>query len=279
MASIIGGITTSHVPAIGRAIAKGLQDDPYWKPFFAGFTPVRQWLAEVKPDVAVVFYNDHGLNFFLDKMPTFAVGAAAEYRNADEGWGIPQVPPFTGSTELSWHLIESLVAQDFDLTTCQEMKVDHAFTLPLALLWPDQKWPVQVVPVCINTVLFPLPSAARCLALGQAVGRAIQSWQSDARVVVLGTGGLSHQLEGERAGHINKPFDIAFMDSMAKDPAWATRYSINDLVREAGTQGIELLNWVAARGALTGQVHELHRNYHIPISNTAAGLMLFENRG
>lgn len=277
MASIIGGITTSHVPAIGRAIAKGLQDDPYWQPFFAGFTPVRQWLAEVKPDVAVVFYNDHGLNFFLDKMPTFAVGAAAEYRNADEGWGIPEVPPFTGATELSWHLIESLVAQDFDLTTCQEMKVDHAFTLPFALLWPDQKWPVQVVPVCINTVLFPLPSAARCLALGQAVGRAVQSWQRDARVVVLGTGGLSHQLEGERAGHINKPFDIAFMDSLAKDPAWATRYSINDLVREAGTQGIELLNWVAARGALTGQVHELHRNYHIPISNTAAGLMLFEN--
>ena len=229
--------------------------------------------------MAVVFYNDHGLNFFLDKMPTFAVGAAAEYRNADEGWGIPQVPPFTGATELSWHLIESLVAQDFDLTVCQEMKVDHAFTLPCALLWPDQKWPVQVVPVCINTVLFPLPSAARCLALGQAVGRAVQSWQRDARVVVLGTGGLSHQLEGERAGHINKPFDIAFMDSLAKDPAWATRYSINDLVRGAGTQGIELLNWLAARGALTGQVHELHRNYHIPISNTAAGLMLFENRG
>ena len=278
MATVIGGITTSHVPAIGRAIARQLQDDPYWKPFFSGFTPVRQWLAEVKPDIAVVFYNDHGLNFFLDKMPTFAVGAAAEYRNADEGWGIPQVPPFAGATELSWHLIESLVAQDFDLTTCQEMTVDHAFTLPLALLWPDQKWPVQVVPVCINTVLFPLPSAARCLALGQAVGRAVKSWQRDARVVVLGTGGLSHQLEGERAGHINKPFDIAFMDSLAKDPAWATRYSINDLVREAGTQGIELLNWVAARGALTGQVSELHRNYHIPISNTAAGLMLFENR-
>jgi protocatechuate 4,5-dioxygenase, beta chain len=279
MAQIVGAVMSSHVPAIGGAIHRNLQNDPYWKPFFDGFVPVRQWLGDVKPDVAVVFSNDHGLNFFLDKMPTFAIGAAPEYRNADEGWGIPELPPFAGAEALSWHLIESLVAENFDLTMCQEMKVDHAFTLPHALLWPDMKWPVKVVPICINTVLFPLPSAARCLALGQAVGRAIRSWGGNERVLVLGTGGLSHQLEGERAGHINKAFDTAFMDSLTKDPAWATRYSINELVKQAGTQGIELLNWVAARGALTGQVSELHRNYHIPISNTAAGLMLFENQG
>ena len=200
MARIVGAITTSHVPAIGRAIAKKLQHEPYWKPFFDGFTPVRQWLAEVKPDVVVLLYNDHGLNFFLDKMPTFAVGAAPEYRNADEGWGIPQVAPFKGDLDLSWHLIESLVQQDFDLTTCQEMLVDHAFTLPMALLWPDQQWPVRTVPVCINTVQFPLPSAARCYRLGEAIGRAIEAWPSDAKVLVLGTGGLSHQLDGERAG-------------------------------------------------------------------------------
>ena len=151
MARIIGSVVTSHVPAIGGAIAKGLQDDPYWKPFFDGFVPVRRWLAETRPDVVVVVYNDHGLNFFLDKMPTFAVGAAPQYRNADEGWGIPQVPAFTGDPALSWHLIESLVGEEFDLTTCQEMVVDHAFTLPMALLWPDQRWPVRVVPVCINT--------------------------------------------------------------------------------------------------------------------------------
>jgi protocatechuate 4,5-dioxygenase beta chain len=279
MARIIGGITTSHVPAIGGAIHRKLQDDPYWKPFFDGFVPVRRWLAETRPDVAVIFYNDHGLNFFLDKMPTFAVGAANEYRNADEGWGIPQVPPVQGEEDLSWHVVEQLVASDFDIVTCQEMLLDHACTLPLALLWPDQNWPVKVVPVCINTVLFPLPSAARCLALGQAVGRAVQQWQSDARVLVLGTGGLSHQLEGERAGFINKDFDTRFMDSLAADPAWATQYSINELVKQAGTQGIELLNWLAARGALTGHVQELHRNYHIPISNTAAGLMLFDHEG
>ncbi|MCI1192447.1 class III extradiol dioxygenase family protein [Calidifontimicrobium sp. SYSU G02091] len=278
MARILGSIMTSHVPAIGGAIARRLQQDPYWKPFFDGFGPVRQWLGEVRPDVVVLFYNDHGLNFFLDKMPTFAVGAAPEYRNADEGWGIPQVPPFRGDEDLSWHLVESLVAAEFDPVVCQEMLVDHAFTLPMALLWPDQQWPVTVVPVCINTVLFPLPSAARCFKLGQTVGRAIEAWPRDANVLVLGTGGLSHQLEGERAGHINKAFDLKFIDSLTADPTWATQYSNKELVREVGTQGIELLNWLAARGALSGRVSELHRNYHIPISNTAAGLLLLENR-
>ncbi len=279
MAQLIGGITTSHVPAIGRAIARDLQADPYWKPFFDGYPPVHDWLAKVKPDVVVMFYNDHGLNFFLDKMPTFAVGAAAEYHNADEGWGIPVLPPIPGDQDLSWHLIESLIAEEFDVVTCQEMNIDHAVSLPMALLWPGQgAWPVKVVPVCINTVQFPLPSAARCYKLGQAVGRAIRSWDADQRVVVMGTGGLSHQLDGERAGFINKDFDVKFMDSLLADPAWATKYSITDLVELTGTQGIELLMWLAARGALGEKVTQVHRNYHIPISNTAAGLMVMESR-
>ncbi|MFO1272265.1 MAG: class III extradiol dioxygenase family protein [Rubrivivax sp.] len=276
MARIIGGVTTSHVPAIGGAIAKGRQQDPYWKPFFDGFGPVRHWLAETKPDTVVVVYNDHGLNFFLDKMPTFAVGAAPEYRNADEGWGIPQVPPFRGDPALSWHLIESLVGEEFDLTTCQEMVVDHAFTLPMALLWPDQQWPVKVVPVCINTVQAPLPSAKRVWKLGEAIGRAVAAWPGNERVLVLGTGGLSHQLDGERAGFINKPFDLQFMDSLTADPQWATQFSTFELVEKTGTQGVELLMWLATRAALGPKARELHRNYHIPISNTASGLMLFE---
>jgi protocatechuate 4,5-dioxygenase, beta chain len=276
MARIIGGLTTSHVPAIGGAIAKGLQGEPYWKPFFDGFLPVHRWLDDVKPDVAVVFYNDHGLNFFLDKMPTFAVGAAPEYRNADEGWGIPTLPPFRGELDLSWHVIEHLVDREFDITTCQEMLVDHAFTLPLKLFWP-QGVPVTVVPVCINTVQFPLPSARRCYALGQAVGEAIRSWQSDKRVVVIGTGGLSHQLDGERAGFINKPFDMKFMDSLVEDPEWATQYSIHELVEKTGTQGVELLMWLATRAAVPGRVRKVHTNYHIPISNTAAGMMALES--
>ena len=223
-----------------------------------------------------MIYNDHGLNFLLDKMPTFAVGAAPEYRNADEGWGIPQLAPFRGHQDLSWHLIESLIADEFDITTCQEMLVDHAFTLPMALLWPDMVWPARTVPVCINTLQFPLPSAARCYRLGEAIGRAVRSFESDARVVVIGTGGLSQQLDGARAGHINKAFDQQFMQSLIDEPAWATRFSIAELVEKTGTQGIELLMSLAARGALGARVRKLHSNYHIPISNTAAGLMLMQ---
>jgi len=279
MARIVGALTTSHVPAIGRAIAKNLQQDPYWKPFFDGWAPVHHWLAETRPDVAVVIYNDHGLNFFLDKMPTFAVGAAATYRNADEGWGLPELPPFPGELDLSWHLIESLVGEDFDLTTCQEMVVDHAFTLPLALMVPSQAWPLKVVPVCINTVQLPLPSARRCYALGEAIGRAVNSWPGDQRVVIVGTGGLSHQLDGERAGFINKDFDLAFMRSLVHEPRWATQFDTRALVEQAGTQGVELLMWLAARATLGERVQQLHRNYHIPISNTASGLMLMASAG
>jgi protocatechuate 4,5-dioxygenase, beta chain len=278
MATIVGGITTSHVPSIGGAIAKHLQQDPYWKPFFDGFPPVHDWLRQVKPDVAVVFYNDHGLNFFLDKQPTFAVGAAPQYSNADEGWGIPTLPPFPGNQALSWHIIESLIEQEFDPMTCQEMLVDHAFTLPMKLLWPDvAQWPVPTVPICINTVQHPLPSAKRCYKLGAAVARAIESWDSDQRVLIIGTGGLSHQLDGERAGFINKEFDLKFMDSLINDPQWATRLSIPELVEQTGTQGVELLMWLATRAALPGTVRKVHSNYHIPISNTAGGLMVMES--
>lgn len=276
MAKIVGMLTTSHVPAIGGAIAKNLQQDAYWKPFFDGFLPVRKWLDEVKPDVAVVLYNDHGLNFFLDKMPTFSVGAAREYHNADEGWGIPTLAPTRGDIDLSWHLINNLVERDFDITTCQEMLVDHAFTIPLKLFWPQSPCPIPAVPVCINTVQFPLPSAKRCYALGEAVGDAIRNWDSDKKVVVIGTGGLSHQLDGERAGFINKDFDLKFMDSMINDPKWATQFSIHELVEKTGTQGVELLMWLAARAAVPGKVRKVHTNYHIPISNTASGLMALE---
>ena len=278
MAKLMGGLATSHIPAIGGAIHKGIQQEPYWKPFFDGYPPVQNWLKNAKPDVVVVFYNDHGLNFFLDKMPTFAVGAAAQYNNADEGWGIPTLPPFQGNTALSWHLINHLVAHDFDVTTCQEMLVDHACTLPLKLFWPDGPCPVQVVPICINTVQFPLPSAKRVYALGKAVGEAIAQWPSDHKVAVVASGGLSHQLDGERAGFINKAFDLEFMDSLVSNPEWATQFNTLELVEKTGTQGVELLMWLAMRAALSsasGRVREVHRNYHIPISNTATGLMAF----
>src|SRR5215510_13221149 len=191
MAKIVGGIGTTHVPAIGGAIAQRLQRDPYWRPFFDGFAGAHKWLGAVQPDVVVVIYNDHGLNFFLDKLPTFAVGAAGEYRHADEGWGLPISRPFLGDPALSWHIIESLVADEFDVTSCQEMLVDHAFTIPMALLWPGHgRRPVKTVPIAINTVQHPLPTASRCFKLGAAVARAVESFDEDSRVLIVGTGGL-----------------------------------------------------------------------------------------
>jgi protocatechuate 4,5-dioxygenase, beta chain len=280
MARMIGGIGTTHVPSIGNAIAKGLQQAPYWKPFFDGFPVAQKWLAQTKPDVVVVFYNDHGLNFFLDKMPTFAVGAASEYKNSDEGWGIPVSRPFPGDPAFSWHIIESLVADEFDVTTCQEMLVDHAFTIPLALLWPGaDNRPVRTIPIAVNTVQHPLPSPARCFKFGQAVGRAIASYQPDLKVLVVGTGGLSHQLDGKRAGFINKEFDLWCLDKLVSDPAALAGRSSLEIVEEAGTQGVALLNWIAMRGALTGRVSKLHSSYHVPVSNTAGALLVLENLG
>lgn len=278
MARIVGSISTSHIPAIGGAIARGAQQEPYWKPFFDGYPPARDWLERARPDVVVIIHNDHGLNFFLDKMPTFSVGTAAEYQTADEGWGIPALAPAPGNQDLAWHMVESLVEDEFDITTCQEALIDHAVSLPLALLWPEHnargEWPVQIVPVCINTVQAPYPSAARCYQLGQAIRRAVESWESDARVLIIGSGGLSHQLDGERAGFINKDFDLQFMDSLVGDPEWVTQYSNHELVELTGTQGIELLMWVVARGAMPEAVQQVHSNYHIPISNTATGLLV-----
>lgn len=277
MAEVVGGVFTSHVPAIGGAIARGAQSDPYWQPFFAGFDPVHRWLEEAKPTAAVIFYNDHGLNFFLDNLPTFAVGAAPSYANADEGWGLQRFPTQTGAPELSWAIIERLVEEGFDVSTCQSLKIDHAVTIPLALAWPGgNAAPVRIVPIAINTVQHPLPSAKRCLALGRAVGNALAAWDSDERIVVMGTGGLSHQLDGERAGFVNPEYDSFCLEQLPKDPDALTRHSIHEIVALAGTQGVEILNWIAARGALGQTVHEISHSYHIPISNTAAAVMLLE---
>lgn len=276
MARIVGAVATSHIPSIGKALARGLQEEPYWKPFFDGFKAVHAWLDTVRPDVAIVVYNDHGLNFFLDKMPTFAVGAAPQYCNADEGWGLRVVPPFSGHPEFSWHLIESLVSDEFDITTCQEMLVDHAFTVPMALLWMGPRR-VKTIPVAVNTVQFPLPNPNRCYRFGEAIGRAIDSFDEDVRVLIVGTGGLSHQLDGKRAGFINKAFDLMCLDKIVSDPEALTGYSTLDIVEHSGAQGVELLNWLVMRGALTGDVREIHSNYHIPISNTAAAVMVLEN--
>ncbi len=278
MAKVIGGVTTSHIPAIGNAIANNKYQDPYWKPFFDGYHPVHAWLEKEKPDVVVVVYNDHGLNFFLDQIPTFAIGAATEYVNVDEGWGIPVLPKVQGDPELSWHIIESLIADEFDITICQEMVVDHGLMIPMALMWDHTKpWPVKVVPVVVNTVQHPVPSAARCYKLGLSLGRALESYGEDQKIVIFGTGGMSHQLQGERAGFINKKFDVMFMEKMVNEPEELAKFTNTELLELAGSEGIELIMWLAMRGALGGKVSLLHSNLQIPISNTAAGVLLLEN--
>ena len=274
MARILGGITTSHIPAVGNAIANQTQDDPYWEPFFKAYPPIHKWLAENKPDVVINIYNDHGLGFFLDQMPTFAIGAAHEYRNEDEGWGLPKLPPFKGDAPFSWHVIESMVADEFDITSCQELAVDHGFTVPMQLFWPDGDQP-PAIPISANTVQHPIPTLKRALDFGKALGRAVRSYPEDISVVILGTDGLSHQLDGERAGFINRVFDEMCMEKIVSDPEALTKISRMELVEKAGSQGTEFLMWMMMRGAL-GDVRRLTSNYHIPISNTGAGTMLLE---
>lgn len=278
MARIVGGVTTSHIPAIGNAMSDGLENDPYWKRFFDGYEPVKEWLEKVDPDIAIVVYNDHGLNFFLDTVPTFALGCADRYENADEGWGLQTMASFDGDAEFSWHLAESLINQDFDMTTCQEMLVDHGFIVPMALMWRHlPEWPVKGIPLAVNTVQHPLTSARRCLALGHALREAIESYPEDKKVVIFGTGGMSHQLQGERAGHINVDFDMQCMDSIINNPEWLASLNNSEIIEKAGTEGIEIIMWLVMRGALHANVNVVHKHYHTPISNTGAGVLVLEN--
>ena len=278
MARIVGGVTTSHIPAIGNAMADRKENEPYWRRFFAGYEPVKDWLSKVQPDIAIVIYNDHGLNFFLDNIPTFAIGCADHYENADEGWGLKTLSAFEGDAQLSWHLAESLIVQGFDMATCQHMLVDHGFTVPMSLMWRHlPKWPVKVVPLAINTVRHPVPAAKRVYALGKALGDAIRSYPEELTVVIFGTGGLSHQLQGERAGLVNVDFDLSCMESVIHRPEWLAGLSTTEIIEKAGTEGVEVIMWLAMRGALSDQVRCLHKHYHTPISNTGAGVLVLES--
>lgn len=277
MARVIGGVGTSHVPALGMAIDKGTTQAPQWKPIFDGYERAREWVREVCPDVVIVVYNDHGSAVSLDMLPTFAIGVAAEYKPADEGWGPRSVPAVAGDVELSWHLAESLINEQFDMTVCQRLDVDHGLTVPLSILWgPCEAWPVRVVPIAVNVIQYPLPSPARCYALGQALRRAISSWEPELNVLLAGTGGMSHQLQGARAGLINTKFDKMFLEKIATDPRSLSDMSITDYIREAGSEGAELIMWLIMRGALGDAVDVVHSDYHVPASNTAAGIVVLQ---
>jgi len=279
MAKLIGGVATSHVPAIGAALDNGRAGDPYWEPVFAGYDRSKRWIAEAKPDVIFLVYNDHASAFSLDIIPTFAIGCAADFAIADEGWGPRPVPPVVGHPELAWHIAQSAILDEFDLTIVNKMDVDHGLTVPLSLMYGQPAaWPVKVIPFAVNVVQYPPPTGHRCYMLGKAIRRAIDTFAAPLRVAIFGTGGMSHQLQGPRAGLINSGFDRAFLDELVTSPQTLASRPHIDYVREAGSEAIELVMWLIMRGALDDDVREVHRFYHVPASNTAVGHLILENQ-
>ena len=283
MAKITASVYTSHVPAVGAALDLGKSAEPYWKPVFHGYDVAKAWMKANTPDVIFLVYNDHASAFSLEMIPTFAIGCAPRFKPADEGWGPRPVPDVIGHPELAAHIAQSVIQDDFDLTIVNKMDVDHGLTVPLSLLFgqPDA-WPCKVIPFAVNVVQFPPPSGRRCFELGQAIRRAIESYDEPLNVQVWGTGGMSHQLQGPRAGLINKEFDNAFLDQLTADPETLSRKPHIDYIREAGSEGIELVMWLIARGAMRDIAggkppHLVHRFYHVPASNTAIGHLILEN--
>lgn len=280
MARITAGVATSHVPAIGAALDNGKAGEPYWQPVFAGYEASKQWIAKAKPDVVILIYNDHASAFSLELIPTFAIGCAEAFQPADEGWGPRPVPVVQGHSELAWHLAEKLILDEFDMTIVNRMDVDHGLTVPLSLMFGQPaEWPCKVIPLAVNVVQYPPPTGNRCYNLGKAIRRAVESFPEDLNVQVWGTGGMSHQLQGPRAGLINREFDNAFLDRLVSDPKAQAAVPHLDYVREAGSEAIELVMWLIMRGALDEQVRVFHRFYHVPASNTAVGHLILEHAG
>jgi protocatechuate 4,5-dioxygenase, beta chain len=278
MGQIIAGIGTSHVPSIGGAFDRGKAGTPAWKPLFDAYVPVREWLTKLKPDIVVMVYNDHGADFFFDKYPTFAVGCADSYAIADEGFGVRPLPRIRGDLEFSQHLCRSLVYDEFDITVCQEMRVEHGFLVPMHLCFehaPD--WPVAAVPVEVNVLQHPLPTARRCLKLGQAIARAVQSCERDLRVAIIGTGGMSHQLTGKHFGEMHPEDDQDFLDRIERDPESLAGLTHEQMMQKYGVEGIELIMWLVMRGALSDRARRIHRNYYAPMT-TGMGLITFEEQ-
>lgn len=282
-ARLTASVYTSHVPAIGAAIDLGKTDEPYWQPLFAGYEDSKAWLRENTPDAIILVFNDHATAFSLEMIPTFAIGTAARFDVADEGWGRRPVPGVIGHPELAAHIAQAVIQQDFDLTIVNQMDVDHGLTVPLSLMCGQPAaWPCPVIPFAVNVVHYPVPSGRRCLDLGRAIRVAVESYDEDLDVQIWGTGGMSHQLQGPRAGLINSEFDRSFLDDLIAVPSELAEMPHVDYVREAGSEGIELVMWLVARGAMSdlgggAPPTVRHRFYHVPASNTAVGHLILEN--
>lgn len=277
MARITSGVASSHIPALGASIDLGKTAEPYWAPCFAGFDWTRAWEEAQKPDVVILVYNDHASAFDMNFIPTFAIGCGERYASADEGWGPRPVPDVIGHPDLAWHIAQSCILEEFDMTVVNQMDVDHGLTVPLSLMFgqPDA-WPCKVVPLAVNVVTYPPPTGNRCYALGEAIARAVESYPEDLNVQIWGTGGMSHQLQGPRAGLINAEWDQKFLDDLTADPQRLRHIPHIEYLRETGSEGIEMVMWLIMRGALGPKVRELHRHYHVPASNTAVGHIVLE---
>jgi len=277
VARITAGVTTSHIPAVGAAIDMHRTSEDYWKAMFAGYEFSKKWIADEKPDVVIIIYNDHASYFGMDIMPTFAIGIADSFNICDEGYGPRPVPVVEGHAGLATHLAASLITDDFDMTVLNLLEVDHGLTVPLSLMFgePD-KWPVKVIPIPVNVVMYPQPSGERCLSIGKAIRKAVQDYDEDLSVQVWGTGGMSHQIQGARAGLINAPWDSKFMDDLINDPETLQFKPHLEYMVEAGSEGVELIMWLIMRGALGPEVETVHRFYHVPASNTAVGHLILK---
>jgi gallate dioxygenase len=271
MATIIGGIGTSHVPTIGLAYDKKRQNDPAWAPLFEGYKPVAKWLEEKKPDLLLFFYNDHANSFFFDCYPTFAIGVSPEFDMADEGAGKRPLPGIKGHAKLAAHVTDCLVNDEFDMTVFQDRALDHGCNSPLGLMWPHEPaWPGAILPIAINVLQYPLPTAKRCFKLGQAVRRAVESYPEDLKVVVVGTGGLSHQIHGERTGFNDTDWDQEFLDLFVDQPDKLTAMTHAELIRRGGAESVEVIMWMAMRGALTEKIRCLHQNHYLATTTNMA---------
>ena len=284
MARITASVYTSHVPAIGAAVDLGKTHEEYWQPVFAGYEYSKKWMKENKPDVIFLVYNDHATAFSLDLIPTFAIGTGESFAPADEGWGPRQVPQVIGHPALAAHITQSVIQDNFDLTIVNKMDVDHGLTVPLSLMCGQpEAWPCTVIPFAVNVVQYPAPSGRRCLEIGKAIRKAVESYDDDLNVQIWGTGGMSHQLQGPRAGLINQPWDNQFLDRLIDDPETLANMPHIDYVREAGSEGVELVMWLIARGAMSDlnggdKPAVKHRFYHVPASNCAVGHLILENK-
>lgn len=279
MARIVGGIGASHSPTIGYAKDTGKQHDPAWKPIFDGFDAIRGWVHRRKVDVLFTIYNDHVTSFFFDHYSAFVLGIDDQYVAADEGGGPRQVAPGRGHLGLSQHIAMAMVADEFDMSFFQGKAVDHGFLSPLSMLGDETgPWPGRVVPLQVGVLQFPIPSAKRMWKLGRTLRKAIESYPEDLNVAVMATGGLSHQVHGERAGFLNEAWDAEFLDLLEKAPQELVNMRIAEYAAKGGLEGAEVIMWLIMRGALSDNVRLVHKQTYAP-SVTNIATLVFDDLG